>query len=513
MPLPREHQDRANYRIQEMSKELYYLDVPPSTAEIKAMIHATNMDLKISIAELVANSLDQNPTKIDLHLDRRSTQSANWSFTISDDGNGCPELKKMIKIGSHVPSKEGTVGRHGVGFKDAVIWLGDFVTVDSMTRKGKKEMAIGDWQEMIALDRWKVGFMHDSALATHGVTVKVTDVRARRFQAWKQVPRYIAELFSAAIDAGIVITVDGKPVLSIPQPLLTDAVQFEGTFDGLGFKGEAGILADKKSGMSGWEIRYSPQTICSGYAKAGFGTYSSQGFYGRFYMIDAEKKWVLNRNKTGSEDLEEVLNCPYMQSMIFPILEKIKTQGESLAIKFNQLHVQTYLTNLLQRAKVRITEEDELCGQGGTKTKKGTGPREKPSGPLNKTRKKRVHDPLSNTKEKIRQAQTLNIFPHVDPQNRGLGFVEVIDQGKNIKIYIDRSTASGRSIWATRTVLLHHAIIYLGIYFGLQVDILGQLRLPLGYTSARDEVKISQATLYLFEHVDLNEFETVVVAA
>jgi Histidine kinase-, DNA gyrase B-, and HSP90-like ATPase len=493
-----------------MSKELYYLNVPPSTGEIKAMIHATSMDLKTCVAELIANSIDQDPTEIALSLDRKKP-----AFTISDNGNGCPALEKMIRIGTHVPSKKDTIGRFGVGFKDAVIWLGDYVTIDSMTRKGKKQMAIADWQEMISLDSWNVGFRNDSAREMHGVTVEVTDLRGHRFRAWNQVSRYVAELFSAAIDAGITIAVDGKTVQSIPQPLLTDAVEFEGTFGGLGFKGVAGILVDKKSGVSGWEIRYSPQTICLGYAKAGFGTYSSQGFYGRFYMVDADKKWKLNRNKTASDDLEDVLNCEYMQSVIRPILEKIKARGESLAIQLNQLQVQTYLTNLLERAKVTITEEDEPCGQRGRTHRPGPGPSPNPgpNGLLTNTRKKRVHDPLSKTKEKIKQAQTLHIFPHMEPQNRGLGYVEVVDQGKAIKIYIDASTAAGKSIWATRIILLHHAIMYLGIYFGLQVDILGQLRLPIGDVSSRDEVKIAQSTLYLFEHVDLNEFESSIVAA
>jgi hypothetical protein len=489
-----------------MSKELYYLNVPPSTGEIKAMIHA-NMDLKTCIAELIANSLDQNPTRIDLILDKKTQVP---SFSISDDGNGCFELKKMIRIGSHVASKKDTIGRYGVGFKDAVIWLGDLVTVDSMTRKGKKEMALADWQGMLAVDSWNVGFMNDSARTIHGVTVKVSDLRGHRFRGWNMVPRYIAELFSAAIDAGIIITVDGKQVNSIPQPLLTEMKEFEGTFGGLAFKGVAGMLVDKKSGMSGWEIRYSPQTICSGYAKEGFGAYSSQGFYGRFYMIDGDKKWKLNRNKTGSEDLGDVLNSDYMQSVILPILEKLKVREESLAIRLNQLQVQTCLTNLLQRAKIRITEEDESSG-GGKGGGGGGGGGRGTNG--TKTRKKRVNDSLSNIKGAIKQAQTLSIFPHEEPQMRGLGYVEVVDHGKTIKIYIDKSTAIGTTIWSDRSILLHHVITYLGIYFGLQVDILGQLRLPIGFASPRDEIKISQATLYLFEHVDLDEFKTTVIAA
>lgn len=55
--------------------------------------------------------------------------------------------------------------------------------------------------------------------------------------------------------------------------------------------------------------------------------------------------------------------------------------------------------------------------------------------------------------------------------------------------------------------------MYLGICFALQLDILGQLRLPIGQIQGRDEVKIAQTTLYLFEHVDLSEFQTGTKAA
>lgn len=488
-----------------MSKEVYYLNIPPSTGEIQAMIDA-DMSLKKAVAELIANSLDQDATNIELKLDKKK-----GIFIIKDNGNGCANLEKMIQIGMHIKTKNGSIGRYGVGFKDAVIWLGDFVVIDSQTRSGKKQSATADWQNMMAIHEWLVQFQHDSDRASHGVTITVTGLRGRRFKQWQEVANYIAELFSAAIDAGIEITVDGKALASIPQPLLEHAAEFHGTFGGLAFRGIAGVLVDRKAAPSGWELRYPPQTIQIGYMKEGFGTYSAQDFYGRFYMVDDQRKWKLTRNKTDSEDLYDVLNCEYLQSVIRPILDFIKEREESMTMRCNQLKAETCLTNLLQRAKVRISEEEEEeCGGnggggvgGGRGGKRGTG----------KTRKKRIYDPLSDTKEKIKQAQRVQIFRHKDIKNHGFSYISVVEHGTIIKIYIDDSTEAGKAVWLLPALVIHHAVMCLAVHFGLQTNILGQLRLPIGELGNSRDEKISQCLAYLFSHVDLDGFEAVTVAA
>jgi hypothetical protein len=173
------------------------------------------------------------------------------------------------------------------------------------------------------------------------------------------VPLYIAELFSAAIDEGVEIKVDGKVVKANPQPLLDDARTFKGQCGDLKFEGICGILVDRRSAPSGWEIRYGHQTIITGYVKEGFGNYSPQGFYGRFRMIDVEgkEKWHLTRNKADSEDLVQVMNCKDLQKIMKPILEKLKQRGETLHIKLNQDIVATVLTELLQTAKVKLSSK------------------------------------------------------------------------------------------------------------------------------------------------------------
>ena len=48
----------------------------------------------------------------------------------------------------------------------------------------------------------------------------------------------------------------------------------------------------------------------------------------------------------------------------------------------------------------------------------------------------------------------------------------------------------------------------LSSYFGLGVDVMNQLRLPVGDAGDPNELKISKALAYLLENVEMNQFFT-----
>jgi hypothetical protein len=186
-------------------------EVPPATHQIQSMIDAGFMSLKISIQELVANAIDQDAEIINISKVRDE-------IIVEDNGNGCKRLSAMIQIGSHVSCRGNSVGRFGVGFKDAATWLAKRVRIESCTRGGKRECADADWLEMLAQKTWCVRFSDSSNKIGHGVKVILSGLRPNRVKSCDKVPSYVAELFSAAVDTGIRITVDGVLVRSLPQP-------------------------------------------------------------------------------------------------------------------------------------------------------------------------------------------------------------------------------------------------------------------------------------------------------
>jgi hypothetical protein len=485
------------------------------------MIDAEGMSLKKSFAELIVNAIDQDGWNIALAYNVNA-----GTVTIIDDGNGPPRgLEKLAEIGRHISTKKDPVGRFGVGHKDAICWLANIADVHSMTRGGDRQRMHVNWAHMLAIEDWDFVFAHTSTRTSHGLSIILTELRPRRMKTWSELPRYISELFSAAIDAGVTITVDGIAVKSTPIPSLEHKIEFDSEFDGLKFKGFAGLLKEKGAASSGWDIRYGPQSIAIGYTREGFGTSSPQGFYGRFEMLNGDRRWQLSRNKTDSEDLYDVLNCDYMQTKIIkPLLKLLKNRTETLKIRINQQLVSNSLTNMVRNAKVRIAEEEDETittpkvngstigpgGRGGGKRppnpNPGPGPnRLVPSEEI--TRKKRRYDPLSPLKDRIKEVQNVEISWHQD-KTKGFFFLDVRERGTHIIIYIDQGSAFGARTWEDERALHHYAVMCLSSYFGLGVDIMNQLRLPVGDAGDPNELKISKALAYLLENVEMNQFFT-----
>ena len=140
--------------------------------------------------------------------------------------------------------------------------------------------------------------------------------------------------------------------------------------------------------------------------------------------------------------------------VIKPLLKLLKDRTETLKIRMNMQLVSNSLTNMLRNAKVKIEEEQEEKITD-TKTKRpyfeeggrGPGPRPAPGpGPEPRpprlvpseeiTRKKRRYDPLSPVKDRIKQVQNVDIWPHQD-KTKGFFFLDVTEHGTQIKIYID----------------------------------------------------------------------------
>ena len=480
-----------------MSVDRYTKSVPPSTEIIQSMINA-EISLKIAIAELIANSLDQDATQIDISLNtkRRGLEE----LVISDNGNGCQNLELMVKLGSHVPSKRGSIGRYGVGFKDAAIWLGGEVFVDSLTRGGKKEKADANWAIMKATGKWDVGFRDDSERTSHGVTIRIGALDMRRItNGWKLVSSYITEKFSAAIDDHVVITVDGIRVKSAPRPLLIDDVEFLIRFNGRVAKGLCGILVDK-SLPSGWNVRYGPQTIVSSFTREGFGAYSSYGFWGMLYMIDDEKKWKLTRNKNASEDLADILECPDMQKVVVPFLDKLQQESQRMTMNLSHQLAVDDLNKMLQNIKKDIVKnpgcEEEFEGGRG----KDKIPRS-PRGPSNDK------DGLLGTKRMISGINVISIRQE-SLGGKSLGYAELLGRkGDLLMVHIDNSTETGKNLCSDSRLLKHTAITLMALLFGTREDLQWQLTFPGLKETPSLQQKISMICAWLLKHVNFDELK------
>jgi hypothetical protein len=328
-------------------------------------------------------------------------------------------------------------------------------------------------------------------------------LRPKRLKAWRHVPEYIADLFSAAIDEGVHFTVNGTLVQARSLPILEEQKTMTGSYLGRGYEIVCGILTDPKQAKSGWEVRYGWQTLDRGYIEAGFDAsrgYSPNGFYGRILLVDQTQKWTLARNKTKVEELDECLNSEELQNFIRPILEKLKERGQTVQIRLNQEKVR-HLLQQMYMAAASLTEETEEGGKvGGNGNGNGTGQAGKGG-----TRKKREEDPKGKKQGRFGVRQLIQVLPHNQPNFFGVGHVAVTDHGKMIRIFLDNTIEYTKQVWVSRDegkALLYHALMLLSSYYGGEPEgqrLFGELFKGEDYAEEHPAIRISKVWLKLTE--------------
>ncbi|MFC3850693.1 ATP-binding protein [Corynebacterium hansenii] len=111
-----------------------YINVPPSENIHSAL--SSNHDIYTGLDELIDNSIDAGADRIAIvfHTDNRRVVG----ITVHDNGVGIsPEhINEMMRIGAHVPRSGETIGRYGVGFKEASLSNAYSATVVSTDENG-----------------------------------------------------------------------------------------------------------------------------------------------------------------------------------------------------------------------------------------------------------------------------------------------------------------------------------------------------------------------------------------
>ncbi|MFD5867118.1 ATP-binding protein [Corynebacterium sp. NPDC060344] len=132
-----------------------YIDLPP-----KENIHeslGSNHDIHTGLDELVDNSIDAGADRIAIvfHTDNRRV----IGIAVHDNGAGMSpsQLTEMMRLGSHVPRSGETIGRYGVGFKEASLSNAVSATVVSTDASGQTSGRV------MTKNSFSVGVLSDEA--------------------------------------------------------------------------------------------------------------------------------------------------------------------------------------------------------------------------------------------------------------------------------------------------------------------------------------------------------------
>lgn len=90
-----------------------------------------------AIAELVDNAFDASANRVEIRCNNRI-------LSVSDDGHGIKDILAVVTLGSHKPHGIDGIGCYGVGAKDAALWCGSQVKVETIHSAVKTTMSI-DW--------------------------------------------------------------------------------------------------------------------------------------------------------------------------------------------------------------------------------------------------------------------------------------------------------------------------------------------------------------------------------
>ena len=136
-----------------MSDEPKDIDITPETSFIIANSCQNSLDWQSALCEFIDNSIDAGATVIDIQVGPK-----HGVVTIKDNGEGCDDLTKFFTFGGRISNGSKSIGRYGVGSKDASLWMcGDKgqVSVESV-KGGKVRSMLGDFGFMVSSKRWAI---------------------------------------------------------------------------------------------------------------------------------------------------------------------------------------------------------------------------------------------------------------------------------------------------------------------------------------------------------------------
>lgn len=276
------------------------------------------------LAELVDNSFDAGANRVTITCDNK-----NKSVVVADDGHGVKDVLSLVTLGKHVEHRTTKLGTYGVGAKDAWLWCGGLIGIDTV-HAGKRITLRVDCKDILARGSWDVDDPIVADSTAQPYTKLTLALRNGKHQPSDEAFDRLRFIFTPALRNGLQLLRatgrNSRPLIPYQLPRLQQVVSEMFDIDGKSVLINIGILPDGEKMPNGpfWMIyghRIIDHTTCG--ASNGATTYQTRHVGGEIVL---GKGWKLTKNKDDLADLKERLN-----DEIFVRIEGLLQSGATLS--------------------------------------------------------------------------------------------------------------------------------------------------------------------------------------
>lgn len=277
-----------------------------------------------ALCELLDNAKDAGATCVVIDFTRPKC------LTIRDNGSGCEDLLVMLSEGRRRDSGRAgrpLIGRHGVGAKDAVMWIARKTTIISV-RDGFSRTVTVDWEELARQETWDIDDPRvTESSQPNGTTIILEGVEQPAPNSWDDLAAHLGSRYEPALRDGvfrIVIKASRRgeiPVKTPDEPHLDhgeDAIlEFSNSRSA---RIRMGILSrPEQRCLAGVTFAMEAGRVISSRSSFAQGNEAAPGFYAYITLCG---RWSFSRNKDGvdrknDKELEDALSlCSGFQRLL-----------------------------------------------------------------------------------------------------------------------------------------------------------------------------------------------------